>query len=184
MEIFLGFVFGCVASMLATLILNAIPAYRQRPILSLLRNPVLFLQLHRNTEQRRIKALIDSLFKAWEEKDLKKYMACWASDAVRVVGPANTIVDHLPDIEEGFKKSANRYSAIRVLSAHIEDIKIRETTPDEAVVEARYRFHLTRAADLLPLYEEATEFYVLRRTKHEGWRIASNLDHSKDVVKA
>ncbi|MEK6739289.1 MAG: hypothetical protein AABY74_11565, partial [Planctomycetota bacterium] len=94
MDLFLGFLLGCIASMLATIFVNAIPAYRQRPVLSLLRNPRLFVQLRRDTEQKRIKTLIDSLFKAWEEKNLEKYMACWASDAVRVVGPTNTVVDH------------------------------------------------------------------------------------------
>lgn len=184
MELFFGFVLGCIASMLATVCLNAIPTYRQRPILSLLRNPRLFVQLHRDTEQRRIKLLIDSLFKAWEEKSLQKYMECWASDAVRVIGPSNTVVEHLPEIEESFKKASCRYRTIRVMSAIIADIGIRETTPNEATVEVHYRFHLTREADLLPVCEEATEFYILRRTEHEGWRIVSNLDHSKDVAKA
>ena len=136
MDLFLGFLLGCIASMLATIFVNAIPAYRQRPVLSLLRNPRLFVQLRRDTEQKRIKTLIDSLFKAWEEKNLEKYMACWASDAVRVVGPTNTVVDHLPEIEEGFKKSIARYRTIRVLSVVLEDIDIRATTPNEAVVEA------------------------------------------------
>jgi len=183
MEIFLGFVLGCIASMLATIFLNAIPSYRQHLLLSLLRNPRLFVQLHRDTEQRRIKTLIDSLFRAWEEKNLQKYIACWAGDAVRVVGPTNIVVDHLPDIEEGFKKSVARYRTIRVLSVVIEDIDIRATNPNEAVVEAHYRFQLTRESDLLPIHEEATEFYVLRRTDHQGWQIVSNLDHSKDVAK-
>jgi uncharacterized protein (TIGR02246 family) len=183
MELFLGFVLGCIASMLATIFINAIPAYRQRPLLSLLRNPRLFIQLRRDSEQKKIKALIDSLFRAWEEKNLQKYMACWSNDAVRVVGPTNTVVDHLPEIGEGFKKSIARYRTIRVLSAVIEDIDIRPTTPDEAMVEAHYRFQLTREPDLLPVHEEATEFYVLRRTEQQGWLIASNLDHSKDVAK-
>lgn len=183
MEIFLGFVLGCIASMLATILLNAIPAYRQRPVLSLLRNPRLFIQLHRDSEQKKIKTLIDTLFRAWEEKDLHKYIACWASDAVRVVGPTNTVVNRLSEIEDGFKKSVARYRTIRVLSAVIEGIDIRATTPNEAIVEAHYRFQLTREPDLLPIHEEATEFYVLRRTEHEGWQIASNLDHSKDVAK-
>lgn len=167
--------------MLATIFLNAIPDHRQRPILSLLRNPQLFIQLHGDTEQRRIKVLIDSLFKAWEEKDLEKYMACWAPDAVRVVGPTNTVVNRLGDIEKSFKKSSSCYRTIRVFSALIEDIEIRTRTPNEAVAEVHYRLQLTRESDALPVCEEATEFYILRRTQGQGWRIASNLDHSKDI---
>jgi ketosteroid isomerase-like protein len=141
------------------------------------------MQLRRNTEQKNIKTLIDSLLRAWEEKDLQTYIRCWASDAVRVVGPTNTVVARLPEIEEGFKKSVARYRTIRVLSSVIEAIDIRATTPNDAVVEAYYRFRLTREPDLLPVYEEATEFYVLRRTEQQGWQITSNLDHSKDVAR-
>ena len=183
MELFLGFVLGFIASTLATIFLNAIPAYRQRPVLSLLRNPRLFIQLHRNTEQKRIKALIDSIFQAWEQKDLKKYLACWADDAVRVVGPTSTIVDRLPEIENGFQKSVARYHTIRVLSAFVENIDIRDSTPNEAATEVHYRFQLVRESDSLPVHEEATEFYILRRTEEKGWQIVSNLDHSKDVSK-
>lgn len=184
MDLFLGFVIGFIASILATICLNAIPGHRQRPILSLLRNPKLFIQLHRKTSHRRIKELIKSLFQAWEEKDLNKYIACWAPDAVRVVGPTNSVTDGLPEIEEGFRQSIARYRTIRVLAVVVEDIDIRESTPNEAVAEVHYRFQLIRNADSLPIQEEATEFYVLRRVGEDGWQIASNLDHSKVVSKA
>ncbi len=182
-ELVIGFVLGCIASMLATIFLNAIPAYRQWPILALLRNPRLFVQLRCNTEQRKIRVLINRLFRAWGEKDSQKYLSCWATDAVRVIGPTNTVEDRLPEIKSGFAHSCSRYHTIRVLSVVIEDIDIQESRPNEAVVKVHYRFQLVREPDLLPVCEEATELYVLRHTEHEGWKIASNLDHSKDVTK-
>jgi len=183
MELFIGFVLGVIASILATIFLNAIPTHRQWPILSLLRNPRLFIQIHRDSPQRRIKELIDSLFQAWEEKDLNKYIKCWANDAVRVIGPTNAVTEGLQEIEDGFRQSISRYKAIRVMAAVVENINIRESTPNEAVAEVHYRFQFIRDADSLPIHEEATEFYVFRRVGENGWQIASNLDHSKDVSK-
>jgi len=184
MELLLGFVLGVIASILATIFLNAIPMYRQRPILSLLRNPRLFIQIHRDSPQKRIKELIESLFQAWEEKDLNKYIKCWTNDAVRVIGPTNSVTEGLQEIEEGFRQSIARYRVIRVMAVIVENIDIRESTPNEAVAEVHYRFQLIRDADSLPIHEEATEFYVFRRVSENGWKIASNIDHSKDVSKS
>ena len=184
MELSVGFVLGVIASVLATIFLNAIPTHRQWPILSLLRNPRLFIKVRRETSHRRIKELIESLFQAWEEKDLNKYIECWVPDAVRVVGPTNSVTEGLPEIEEGFRQSIARYRTIRVMAVVVENIDIRESTPNEAVAEVHYRFQLIRHADSLPIHEEATEFYVFRRVGENGWQIASNLDHSKDVSKA
>ena len=63
------------------------------------------------------------------------------NDAVRVFGPTNTVVDRLPEIEDGFKKSIAAYRTIRFLSLVIDDIRIRTTTPNEAVVEATIAFN-------------------------------------------
>ncbi len=184
MELFIGFVLGIIASILATILLNVIPTYRQWPILSLFRNPRFFIQLRRDTSHRRIKDVIESIFQAWEEKDLDKYIECWAPDAVRVVGPTNSVTEGLPEIEESFRQSIARYRAIRVMAVVVENIDIRESTPNEAIAEVHYRFRLIRHADSLPIHEEATEFYVFRRVAENRWQIASNLDHSKDVSKA
>ncbi len=184
MGLLIGFVLGVIASVLATIFLNAIPTHRQWPILSLLRNPRLFIQLHLDSPHRQIKDLIESLFQAWEEKDLNKYIRCWAKNAVRVVGPTNSVTEGLQEIQNSFQRSIDRYRTIRVVAVVVEDIDIREETPFEAVAEVHYRFQLIRDSDSLPIHEEATEFYVLQRAGDNGWQIASNLDHSKDVSKA
>ena len=183
MDLLLGFVLGFIASTLAAIFLNAIPPHRQRSWVSLLRNPRLFINLRSDTEHKKIKALLDSLFRAWEEKNVEAYLACWEADAVRVIGSTNAVADRLPEIEQGFKASIARYRTIRVMSVVVEDIDIRGTDSNEALVEAHYRFQLTREPDLLPVHEDATEFYVVRRSEEHGWRIASNLDHSRDVAK-
>lgn len=184
MELFIGFVLGIIASILATIFLNAIPMYRQRPVLSLLRNPKLFLQIHRNSPQKQIKELIESLFHAWEEKDLKKYIKCWAEDSVRVIGPTNSVTEGLQEIEDSFRQSISRYRVIRVLALMVENIDICKLNPNEAIAEVHYRFQLIRNADSLPFHEEASEFYVLRQVNENGWKIASNLDHSKEISKS
>ena len=134
-----------------------------------------------DSQQKLIRILIDKLFHAWEEKDLECYLSCWTNDAVRVIGSTNTVVENITEIEECFRKSISRYSAINVQSSVIEDIEIRKSTPNEAVAEVHYRFQLIRESDYLPVHEEATEFFVLRKTVAAGWQIRSNLDHSRDV---
>ncbi len=184
MELFIGFVLGVIASILATIFLNAIPMYRQRSILSLLRNPRLYIQVHRDSPEKRIKERIESLFQAWEEKDLNKYIMCWSKDAVRMIGPTNSVTEGLQEIGNSFQQSIARYQVIRVVAVILENINIHKSTPNEAVAEVHYRFQLIRDEDSLPIHEEATEFYVLKRVSENDWKITSNLDHSKDISKS
>lgn len=183
MELFVGFILGVVASMIASILLNSIPSYRQRTLSTLLKNPRLFCKLYYNNHHKKINELFYNLYKSWEEKDLDKYISCWSSNAVRLIGTNNNIVDGLIEIKDAFIKSIARYRDIKVMSYVIEEIDIRKSEPIEATVEIHYRFQLIRMNDLLPVFEEATEYYILIQKKDGYWKIASNMDHSKDVSK-
>lgn len=189
MELLFGFALGFLASALAGILLNSIPAYRQRPFLASLRNPRLLIRLRLDTEERRIKRLIETLFDAWEERDPVKYRSCWAEDAVRVVGPKSDVVYHLSDIQKVFSQALERYlstevvalifDAVELLHAPMPKPQNSKEPPAHATAQVHYRLKMVRL-DSLPEHEEATEFYTLKRVAGL-WRIASNLDHSQDI---
>ena len=183
MSLFLGFVLGVIASVIASVVISAIPPHKQRKVIAVLRNPWLNFQLLRSTPHQEIKAVLCKLFNAWEKKDLDSYLSCWSTDAVRVVGPMSQRQDGFEDLRVTFSAAIGKYKTITVSSVIFEKIEFEASRPADASAMLHYRFDLVRASDGLPVSEEATEFYALRKSEEDGWQIASNLDHSKDVAK-
>ncbi|HXM46471.1 MAG TPA: nuclear transport factor 2 family protein [Pyrinomonadaceae bacterium] len=185
MQLIVGFILGVVASVLASFVftwLSAIfPFERQRWIVAFLRNPILPFKLLRRGEERRIKDCIRRLFQSWCNKDLEKYLACWADDCVRVMGSVSTVKEDKNTIAQKFIRSCKRYSEISTPVIAFENIRI---SPDSrnAIAEVYYRFELIRAEDSLPAVESSREFYSLRKSGDE-WLIASNIDYFTDVGK-
>jgi len=62
MELLVGFILGIVASIIASFVFKAlessIPLSKQKRLITFFRNPKLFVNLHRDTEERKIKELI------------------------------------------------------------------------------------------------------------------------------
>lgn len=174
---------GFIAGVIATLFSDAIASWLARlfPIKftrwlsAVAANPKLYLRTRQNTPERKIKELLDTLFHAWEQKDLNGYLACWADDAIRIVGLSSNREENKAQIREKFIASCERYSKIRVESFVLERIDLLPQS-DSAVAEVRYRFHLTRARDTLPVLEDAKEVYALRKVEG-AWTITSNIDH-------
>jgi Domain of unknown function (DUF4440) len=183
MALFVGFLLGVMASLLASFayayITNAVPLHRQRPVLAALRNPQLYYRLRRDTAERRVKQRIEALFAAWRRKQLADYLACWTGDAVRIIGTESNVKEDKAMIGAKFSASCKRYSAIEVSSVVFESIRIGPR-PGMAMAEVSYRFVLTRAEDALPVVEDAHEVYALR--EQEGsWIVASNIDHFYEI---
>lgn len=182
MEILLaigGFLLGVLATVfsdaIASWLAGVAPIGFTRWLSAIAANPRLYFRTRRNTPERRIKILIEQLFRAWEKKDLETYLSCWADDAVRIVGTNANVEETKVQIGEKFSASCQRYSDIKVESLILERVDLSPQC-NSAIVEARYRFCLTRTRDGLPVLEDAKEVYAIRR--HEGvWRIASNIDH-------
>ena len=65
-----GFISGVVASLIAGLLFRLweidVPLVKQKRMMALLRNPTLFIRLRLDTNERRIKELIERLFLAWK----------------------------------------------------------------------------------------------------------------------
>jgi len=183
MEIFLaagGFLLGVIATVfsdaIAAWLARVIPIGFTRRLTAMAANPRLYLRTLRDTPERRIKLLIEQLFRAWEKKDLETYLSCWADNAIRIVGTNANVEETKVQIGEKFSASCQRYSDIEVDSLVLERVDLSPRCGDSAIAEVRYRFCLTRARDALPVLEDAREVYSMRR--HEGvWRIASNIDH-------
>lgn len=182
MEIILAlsaFVFGVIATVfsdaIASWIVRIISMRFTRWLSAVAANPVLHLRAQRNTPEREIKLIINQLFRAWEEKDLDAYLACWSKDAIRIFGPQGAIEETKEQICEKFIQSCRRYTNIRVESIVLERITLSPKS-DSAIVELRYRFSLVRSRDGLPVLEDAKEVYGMRR--QDGlWHINSNIDH-------
>ncbi len=90
MEFIVGFISGVLASVIASFLFRwfeiDVPLVKQKRMMAFFRNPALYLRLKLNTDERRIKQLVERLFFAWEMKDLNAYSSCWADDAVKIVG--------------------------------------------------------------------------------------------------
>jgi uncharacterized protein (TIGR02246 family) len=183
MELLVGFILGIVASIIASFVFKAlessIPLSKQKRLITFFRNPKLFVNLHRDTEERKIKELIEKLFKAWETKDIELYLSCWADDTVRIVGTDSTTKESKDEIARKFNASFDKYSDIRVEALVLDDITLGPRA-GTATAKVHYRFSLTRSSDYLPIAEEAQELYSLRQTKGE-WIIASNIDHFYEI---
>jgi ketosteroid isomerase-like protein len=183
MELFFGFLLGILASVIASFLFIYLSALIQpeqhRPIIALLRNPVLALRLVRDTNERSVKQRIETLFDAWERKDSQTYLSCWADDAVRLIGAASSQAETKDSIATKFHVSCERYSDIHVSCPVMEDIKIAPSE-DVALAQVYYRFDLTRAQDSLPVVEASLEVYKLRRVK-DDWLIAANIDYFSPV---
>ena len=123
-----GFISGVVASLIAGLLFRLweidVPLVKQKRMMALLRNPTLFIRLRLDTNERRIKELIERLFLAWKMKDLNAYSSCWATDAVRIVGSESSIKEDKPKIIEKFLSSCQKYSDINVSAVVFDNIKI------------------------------------------------------------
>lgn len=174
-----GFIAGIVATVfsdaIAAWLARAVPMRFTRWLDTVAANPRLYFQTKLDTPERRIKELVEDLFDAWSSKDLEKYLACWADDAVRVVGPQATVEESKEQIREKFFASCERYAVIRVEYVAFESI-LMSPQANTAVAQVRYRFVLTRRKDGLPIVEDARELYSLR-LQNGTWQIASNIDH-------
>jgi ketosteroid isomerase-like protein len=183
MELFLGFLLGILASMIASFLFVYLSALitpeQHKPIVAFLRNPALAIRLLRDTNERRVKKRIEALFHAWETKDSQAYLSCWANDAVRLIGAVFGTTERKDSIAAKFHASCERYSDIRVSCLVIEDIKIAPPG-DVAMAQVYYRFDLTRAQDSLPVVEASLEMYKLQRL-NDNWLIAANIDYFSPV---
>lgn len=180
MEVLLGFVLGIVASVIASFAFVWLASARQRPIFAALIRPRLRLRMVRDTPERQISMVIQKLFRAWCEKDIDSYLACWADDCVRVMGITSTVKEDKTAIAEKFRQSCAKYSAITVPTLVIENIRI---APDRqtAIAHVYYRFELVRSEDALPTIEHSREVYSLRPVTGQ-WRIAANIDHFSEIT--
>jgi uncharacterized protein (TIGR02246 family) len=184
MELLLGFILGIVTSVIASFLFSwftvVIPQDRQRKFVSVLRNPRLSLRVLRDTEERKVKDRIQTIFKAWCEKDSATYLSCWADDCVRVIGTNSTIKENKEAIAAKFAQSCEKYSEITVPIFIVENIRVSHDSLS-ARAEAFYKFVLTRAEDSLPVIESSKEFYSLRKENGE-WLIVSNGDYFSDIA--
>lgn len=164
---------------IAAWLVRLMPIRESRRLGAIADNPRLYLRLLRDTEERKIGATIGWLFKAWEQQDQAAYAACWADDAVRMVGVQTQIEERKDDIIAKFRKSCGRYAHITVASLVFQSISL---APDEqgAIAHVRYRFQLERLGDHLPIVEDAREVYSLRRTDR-GWLVTANIDHFYEI---
>lgn len=174
-----GFLFGVIATLfsdaMASWLARIVPMKFTRWLSAVAANPRLYLRTRRDTPERQINELVIRLFRAWERKDLETYLSCWAEDAVRIVGSNANLEETKSQLREKFLASCQRYAEIKVDSLVLERVALSPCS-DSAIVEARYRFSLTRSRDGLPVLEDAREVYAMRL--HEGaWRITSNIDH-------
>ena len=183
MQLLIGFILGVVSSAIASFLFRwyemDVPIVKQKRMIVFCRNPALYIKLRLNTEERRIKQVIERLFNAWENKDLYAYASCWADDAVRIIGVTSTQEEDKSEILEKFRSSCQKYSVIRVTALIYDDISIgpRQGT---SFVKVHYRFELVRAKDGLPVVEESQEVYSLR-LRDTSWQIATNIDHFYEI---
>jgi len=138
------------------------PLVKQKRMMAFFRNPALYLRMRLNTDERRIKEVIERLFSAWEMKDLNAYSSCWSSDAVRIVGTDSPIKENKAQILDKFRSSCQKYSVIKVLAIVFDNISIgpRQGT---ATAKVHYRFELFRKSDGLPIFEDSQEIYALKK---------------------
>jgi len=117
MELFIGFLIGIVASIIASFAFkafeSALPLSKQKRLFGFLKNPSLFMRIRFNTEEK-IKELIVKLFNAWETKDPEEYLSCWSDDAIRVVGTNSPIKENKKTIKTKFMDAIEKYSTIKV----------------------------------------------------------------------
>lgn len=174
-----GFILGVLASVIASFLFRCfeidVPLVKQKRMMAFLRSPALFIRLRLNTDERRIKELIERLFLAWERKDLDAYSSCWAADAVRVVGSESPIKEDKRQIVEKFQSSCQKYSVIKVLAIVFDKISIGPR-PGTAIAMVHYRFDLVRESDGIPKSEDSQEVYLLK-FRNGSWQILSNMDH-------
>lgn len=183
MEFIAGFISGVLASVIASFLFRwfeiDVPLVKQKRMMAFLRTPALFIRLRLNTDERRIKELIERLFLAWEMKDLNAYSSCWAADAVRVVGPESPIKEDKPQIIEKFQSSCQKYSVIKVHALVFDDISIGPRQ-GMATAKVHYRFEFIRESDGIPMFEDSQEIYSLK-FRNDLWQIFSNLDHFYEI---
>jgi uncharacterized protein (TIGR02246 family) len=174
-----GFALGVLSTLFSNAIISwverRVPIRITRWLNAFAANPALYIRVTRDTPERRIKEVIVRLFSAWEQQNLEHYLSCWTDDAIRVVSVNSYIEESLAEIRAKFLSSCQRYSQIKVESFVLEHVRI-STLGDAAIVQARYRLHLTRRRDGLPILEDATEVYALRR-KEDAWKVTGNMDH-------
>ena len=183
-SVVVGFLFGSVltgifSDAIAGWLLRAAPLRYKRQLGAVAGNPRLYFRLLRETEERKIFTLLTTLFKAWESKDLAGYSSCWAENAVRIVGVQSQEEENKQQITHKFEASCAKYAEIRVESLTLESITLGPTS-DTAVAMVRYRFHLVRSRDQLPIVEDTREVYSLRLLDG-AWVVASNIDHFYEI---
>lgn len=183
MELIAGFFLGVVTSIIASFLFRwfemDVPLVKQKRMMAFLRNPALYLRLKLNTDERRIKELIERLFLAWETKDLNAYSFCWAANAVRIVGSESPINEDKAQIIEKFRSSCQRYSVIKVPALVFDDISIGPRQ-GMATAKVHYRFELVRESDGIPIFEDSQEVYSLK-FRNDSWQIFANMDHSYEI---
>jgi len=183
MQFLAGFILGVVTSVIADFLFRwlepIVPLSRQKRMMAFFRNPVLYFKLKLNTDERRIKKLIEHLFRAWETKDLNAYASCWTAEAVRTIGAMSTQDENKLQIVETFRSSCHKYSVIKVAALVFDKITL-DSQQWTAIVKLHYRFELIRASDGLPIFEESQEFYSLKFL-NGSWLIASNIDHYYEI---
>lgn len=179
MELLIGFVLGIIGGVVSSFVFIWLTGSRQRPLLSMLRNPLLKLRSRRGSPERAIADVIQGLFRAWATKDRTLYLSFWSDDCVRIQGATSNSTQDKAAIAAKFDASCARYSAITVPTLVIEDIRV---APDGSTATAYvyYRFDLSRATDRLPTIEHSREVYSFRRTA-DTWQIAANLDHFSEI---
>ena len=183
MELLIGFILGLFASVIASFIFTwfweVFPLDRQRRIITFFRNPLLSFRLFRNTEERRIKNVLQTLFRSWCDKDKEKYLSCWADDCIRIMGSDSLVKEDKNAIAAKFSWSCQKYNEITVPVFVVEDIRLSQDS-QSARAEVYYKFKLTKAEDSLPVIEPAREFYALRK-RDDKWVIISNVDHFSEM---
>jgi hypothetical protein len=186
MELLVGFIFGVVASLIASYIFTwltpLLSLKQQKQIKVYISKPLLFVRLLRHTDERRIKDRIVALFEAWTTKSPDDYLSCWADNAVRLPGPSSEDNENKEMIERKFRASCQKYSVIKVSRLVIENIII-DADKITARANVYYRFDLTRADHPLTFSDESREAYILKKTGGV-WSITANIDYYLDLLEA
>jgi hypothetical protein len=179
----LGFIAGVFTSVIASFLFRwfdmDVPLIKQKRMMAFIRNPIRYIRMRLDTDERKITELIERLFRAWEMKDLLTYSSCWADGALRIIGTQSPINEDKSQIVKNFESSCQRYSSIKVAGLVFDKITIGPRQ-GMAIVNVHYRFELSRTSDGLPILEDSQEVYSVKY-RNDCWQIVSNIDHFYEI---
>jgi hypothetical protein len=122
-----------------------------------------------------MRAPIDQLFVAWQSLDVRRYMAQWLTDAVKV----DLKTGKKYSMDQLYRERLKQFPLYRSVKTNAV-VKLREfeSTQSVAVFDVWYEMNFVKKTGSA-FREKAKESYVVEKTGN-GWLIRLNRDYEKD----